>query len=280
MQIKDKVFSKDPRIQAGYFHGLQKEIAVRTGISKPVIHKAISEGDASSKLKLKVIQTAVEIIRERQNQPEPIPYAIAEDSESLSFSEPDGTSYVLSPDTIYTYWDYLKWTFLERVELIKGKVVKMSPAPSMGHQVVIGDLYYAFKTFFKQHACRLFIAPFDVRLPVPSGIKDSTVVQPDLTVVCDSNKIDKRGCNGTPDLVVEILSAGNSKHDLETKFNLYEESGVKEYWIVQPEMKTILIYSLQSGKFVGIRPSTIGMWAESLLFPDLRVFVEEIFIGI
>ncbi|MCC7296813.1 MAG: Uma2 family endonuclease [Bacteroidia bacterium] len=198
----------------------------------------------------------------------------------MVFQEPDGSSFHLSTNKIYTYLDYLKWTFSERVELIKGKVVNMSPAPGSIHQTVIGDLYYLFRMCFQNHPCRLFIAPFDVRLPLDSGIKDSTVVQPDLCVVCDTKKIDKKGCNGVPDLILEIVSPGNLRHDLDTKFALYQEAGVSEYWIVHPSEKMILIYTLQGGEYQGLRPFTAGMSAQGKLFPQLDIDVDQVFAGI
>ena len=99
----------------------------------------------------------------------------------------------------YSYADYLKWQFQERVELIKGFILKMSPTPSMAHQTVVNNLTGIFYINFRLTPCRVFQAPFDVRLPIPSAKKDSTVVQPDLCIICDESKLDVRGCNGTPD---------------------------------------------------------------------------------
>ena len=179
---------------------------------------------------------------------------------------------------IYTYWDYLKWQFEERVELIRGKIFKMSPAPNVSHQVVIGNLFYVVRKVFENHACQVFVAPFDVRLPVPNALKDTTVVQPDICIICNLEKIaDGKACNGAPDLVVEILSPGNSKHDMKTKFELYEASGVKEYWIVQPAERIVLLYTLIDGKYIGLRPYSEGMMLESQLFPELKIEVSDIF---
>jgi Uma2 family endonuclease len=177
----------------------------------------------------------------------------------------------------YTYWDYIKWEFSERVELIKGKIFKMSPAPTRTHQKVSMNLSYKIYNLFKNSGCEVYVAPFDVRLPVPNAIKDSTVVQPDICIICDLSKLDERGCNGAPDLIVEIISKTNSKHDTKIKFDLYQESGVKEYWIVQPESKTILIYSLQKGKYIGLPPLTEGQKINSPLFAILDFEVEGVF---
>lgn len=181
----------------------------------------------------------------------------------------------------YTYWDYLKWKFTERVELIRGRIVKMSPAPNVNHQRISIKLTTEIFPLFEKTKCNVFAAPFDVRLHVPSGLKDNTVVQPDLCIICDNSKLDKQGCNGAPDLVVEILSPGNSKHEIDVKFQLYEESGVKEYWIIQPEGKTVLVYCINEDKaYFGLRPFCEGMTIESALFPDLKIAVSDLFLNV
>ena len=95
-------------------------------------------------------------------------------------------------------------------------------------------------------------------MPISSAQKESTVVQPDLCVICDESKLDARGCSGSPDLMVEILSPNNSKHDVHTKFNLYQEAGVNEYWIIVPNDKLILVYTLVNGIFIGLKPQVEG----------------------
>lgn len=197
--------------------------------------------------------------------------------EPEKFEEPIAEYRKLDLEKLYTYWDYLKWTFTERVELIRGKVVRMSPAPGEMHQSISGNLSYALAQVFRKSPCRLYVAPFDVRLPVPKATKDSTVVQPDLCIICDETKIDERGCNGAPDLMVEILSPGNSRHDTAIKFELYEISGVKEYWIIEPAERVVLVYTLRGDKYVGLHPFAEGMTIESPLFPELRIPVDEIF---
>lgn len=177
----------------------------------------------------------------------------------------------------YTYADYLLWQFSERVELIKGYIKKMSPAPSVAHQRISQNINFEILTVFKGHSCHVFVAPFDVRLPIPSKKKDSTVVQPDLCIICDEDKLDDKGCNGTPDLIVEILSPKNSKHDVDTKFRLYEESGVKEYWIVEPTERLVLVYTLQNNKYIGSKPYSEGETIISPLFPEMKIEVESVF---
>lgn len=177
----------------------------------------------------------------------------------------------------YTYSDYLLWQFTERVELIKGFIKKMSPAPSRLHQDISLNLTIQLSSFFKERFCSLYIAPFDVRLPVPKNKSNTTVVQPDLCIICDEQKLDDKGCNGAPDLIVEILSPNNSKYDVDTKFRLYEESGVKEYWMVEPTEKIVLVYTLQNEKYIGLKPFTIGETIESPLFPDMKIAVLDVF---
>lgn len=184
-------------------------------------------------------------------------------------------------DKTYSYADYLTWRFQERLEIFKGKLFKMSPAPSTSHQKVASNLHGILWGKFKNHSCKLFSAPFDVRLlDKRKSTKDSeifTVVQPDLCVICDENKLDQRGAFGAPDLVIEILSPGNSKKEMKYKFDLYEEAGVLEYWIVNPEDKTFLIYVLRDNQFIGLHPLIEEDQIKSPLFPQLDFILEEIF---
>ncbi|QBN19947.1 Uma2 family endonuclease [Flavobacterium nackdongense] len=181
----------------------------------------------------------------------------------------------------YTYADYLLWQFKDRVELIKGKIFKMSPAPSRSHQEISWVLARQLDKVFHKTSCKMYSAPFDVRL---INFKDSTddnqitsVVQPDLCVVCDTNKLDEKGCVGAPDLIIEILSPGNSNREMTIKFDLYEENGVKEYWIVNQSEKTILIYVLKENKFIGLKPIVESGKLESPTFPSLKFSVKNIF---
>lgn len=194
-------------------------------------------------------------------------------SQILEFSDLD-----LSRE--YSYSDYLKWHFKERVELFRGMIKKMSPAPSRLHQDVSGNLFFIIKKISEEKYCKVYSAPFDVRLPIPSAKKDTTVVQPDLCVVCDTSKLDEKGCNGAPDLIVEILSPGNSETDIKTKYSLYEEAGVKEYWMVQLVDKMVLVYTLIDGKYVGLKPVTSGEHITSKVFPSIKISINDIFEGL
>jgi len=181
----------------------------------------------------------------------------------------------------YTYADYLLWQFKDRVEIIKGKIFKMSPAPSRSHQEISMTVTLILAKFLKNQPCKLYAAPFDVRL---INFKESTkdnqitsVVQPDLCVVCDADKLDDRGCVGAPDLIIEIVSPGNSSREMTIKFDLYEENGVKEYWIVNQAEKTILIYVLKENKFIGMKPIVESGRLESPTFPNLKFTAKNIF---
>ena len=171
----------------------------------------------------------------------------------------------------YTYADYLLWRFKEQVELLRGKLFKMSPAPREIHQRVLNEINFELMSFFRNKACRVYPAPFDVRLPT-KGTADNqiyTIVQPDLCVVCDLEKIDGRGCIGAPDLVVEILSPSNSRKDLKDKYEIYEEAGVPEYWIVDPDNKAFYRYVLP--------PVSEGDVFRSREFPEMEIDTKLIF---
>ena len=147
----------------------------------------------------------------------------------------------------YSYADYLTWKFDGYVELLRGKLIRMA-APTSNHQRLAGRMNTLWDNFLENSPCKVFIAPFDVRLldhKKSTADKDIfTVVQPDVCVVCDKLKIDNKGCVGSPDLIVEILSPSTKKKDIEDKFELYEYNGVKEYWIVSVEDETILVFDL------------------------------------
>nr|WP_322624594.1 Uma2 family endonuclease [uncultured Flavobacterium sp.] len=187
----------------------------------------------------------------------------------------------LDLDKTYSYADYLTWKFQDRLELLKGKIFNMSPAPGRAHQDISGKLFFHLYKILQGKTCKLYSAPFDVRLlnkKKSTPNKDIyTVVQPDLCVICDEQKLDTRGCNGAPDLVIEILSPGNSKKELGIKFDLYEEAGVQEYWIVEPAEKTVFIYCLIDGKYSGQRPLTEDDIMKSPLFPQLDFGIADIF---
>lgn len=151
----------------------------------------------------------------------------------------------------YSFADYLTWDEGERIELIGGEVVYMPPAPSRKHQQILRDLSTAFSLFLRDKKCEVFFAPFDVRL-FSTGKRDDevdNVVQPDLTVICNPDILDDKGCNGTPDMIIEILSPSSVKLDRWQKYLLYEKAGVKEYWIVDPINESVEVHLKEGAEF-------------------------------
>jgi len=148
----------------------------------------------------------------------------------------------------YTYDDYCSWDDDKRWELIDGVPYAMS-APTIRHQEISMNLSREFSIFLRGKKCKVFASPIDVRLNAEKG--DDTVVQPDLIIVCDSSKLeDNKACKGAPDLVVEILSPSTASIDLVIKLNKYQEAGVKEYWIVDPESNTVQVFTLEGSNYI------------------------------
>ena len=178
---------------------------------------------------------------------------------------------------IYTYADYLMWKIKDRVEILKGKIFKMSPAPAISHQSISFNLSGLFFMYFHNKPCKVFASPFDVVFKNKDG-KEDTVVQPDLCVVCDPEKLaDGKRCQGAPDLIIEILSPGNSKKELKNKYELYQEAGVREYWVVRPDYKEITQFVLENNKYRTLPPVVEGSIIHSAIFPDLSLQTEDIF---
>lgn len=151
----------------------------------------------------------------------------------------------------YTYADYLQWPDETRYELIDGEAFLMSPAPLVEHQEVAGEVYYQLRNQLDGQPCRPYIAPVDVRLPRKDEADTAidTVVQPDILVVCDPRKIDRRGVRGAPDWVLEVLSPSTAAHDQIAKRRTYERAGVREYWLVHPGDRTLTVYLLDNGQY-------------------------------
>ena len=180
----------------------------------------------------------------------------------------------------YTYADYLKWTFDERLEIIKGKLFKMSPAPSRIHQKLSWEIAGELADYLKGKPCEAYSAPFDVRLPRKSKEDKEiiTVVQPDICVVCDASKLDEKGCLGAPDIVIEILSPNTSKKELANKYDVYEEAGVKEYWLIAYEIKACFQYILnKEGRYFAAKPLTAGDIVATPILPGFSLNLEEVF---
>lgn len=179
----------------------------------------------------------------------------------------------------YTYADYLTWQFEERVELLRGWVARMSPATSSYHQTISFELSRLIGNYIAEQPhtqCRAFSAPLDVRLPRTDG--GETVVQPDICVVCDAEKVSERGVEGPPDWIIEILSPGNTPKEMREKYGIYEEAGVREYWVVEPSNGIVLRYELRDGMYVGLAPRTEADEAiSSVAFPDFTIAGKQVF---
>ena len=184
----------------------------------------------------------------------------------------------------YTYADYLTWQFNERVELIKGWLHKMTPAPKRKHQRISAEVEFLLMGFIKKENldCNVYYAPFDVRL-IKNKTKSSeiySVVQPDICVVCDKSKLDEYGCLGAPDMIIEILSPSTSKKDYNEKFHLYEENGVKEYWIINPDAESVEVFVLENEKYFsrGVYNKLDGSThVDVQIFDNLSMSLQEIF---
>jgi Uma2 family endonuclease len=180
----------------------------------------------------------------------------------------------------YTYKDYLNWPDAERWEIIDGIPYDMSPAPARKHQKVSGELFAAIHNYLRGKACEVYSSPFDVRLPI-NNEKDediTSVVQPDISVICDTSKLDDKGCKGSPDLIIEIVSPSTLKKDLKEKFYLYERARVQEYWIVYPEEETIVLYRLNENFKYG-RPEVYSEedTIKVGIFETLEINLKDIF---
>lgn len=157
----------------------------------------------------------------------------------------------LPQEKSYTYADLLEWNDGKRYELYNGQPVMMSP-PLRQHQEISGEIYLQIGTYLKGKKCKVYHAPFSVRPFAADGdspYDTDTLVEPDITVVCSSDKLDKYGCKGAPDLVVEILSPSTKQYDCLVKYKLYQQAGIREYWIVDPDKKLVLVYTLVEGQY-------------------------------
>jgi Uma2 family endonuclease len=186
----------------------------------------------------------------------------------------------IKTDTKYSYADYLQWEGDQRWELIDGVPYNMSPAPSPIHQEVSISISSFFYHYLFNKNCRVYVAPFDVRLSETAEEDQEiyNVVQPDISIICDPQKIDKRGCKGAPDLVIEILSPGTGvKRDKINKFHLYEKYRVREYWIVNPDYQTVEVYILQQDHFGREQLYTKDDVVEVSIFEDCRLDLSHVF---
>jgi Uma2 family endonuclease len=149
---------------------------------------------------------------------------------------------------VYTYADYLEWDEKLRAEIIDGKFSALA-APDLEHQRIIRELFGQFYNLLREKPCEVFVAPISVRLnPAPDN-SDKTVVEPDIALVCDPAKLDKRSVNGAPGLVIEVLSPSTARHDKLVKFHKYREAGVREYWLADPDAQIVQVCILTDGRY-------------------------------
>jgi Uma2 family endonuclease len=180
-------------------------------------------------------------------------------------------------DRYFTYADYKDWELAEgeRYELIYGEAYAMS-APNTYHQSILGELFKQIAVYLTGKPCKVYPAPFDVRLFYEEGESDDTVVQPDISIICDKEKRGKEGCLGAPDFVAEILSPSNTAIEMERKFELYREAGVREYWVLDPEHRTLHTYRFQ-GEKVSSHSYRAADTAPVAIFSDLEIALEPVF---
>lgn len=180
----------------------------------------------------------------------------------------------------YTYADYASWPEDVRYELLDGVAYAMTPAPSDKHQAVLGELFFAVRSALEDSPCQVRMAPYDVLLDAPErGRKDAEqVVQPDLVVICDRGKIKPHGCEGVPDLVVEIVSPSSNVRDYVEKLRAYERFGVPEYWILEPDAQRLNVFRItEASRLDPVASLTPEDVAESSAVPGLTVELAQLF---
>ena len=179
----------------------------------------------------------------------------------------------------YTFADALTWGEDERIEIIDGEAVMMAP-PLRVHQEISTKLVQQLANFLDGKRCKVYHAPFAVRLFEENGDRPEdvdTMVEPDITVVCDPDKLDKYGCKGVPDMVIEILSPSTRRHDLAVKYRLYQRAGVREYWIIDPDTKVVQVFRLEDGLYNAPDVFTAGSVAPVGIWDDFSIDLSQLF---
>ncbi len=180
-----------------------------------------------------------------------------------------------------TYADYLTWPDDERWEIIGGVALNMSPAPGRRHQEILSELHRQMANYLFDKTCRVYLAPFDVRFAEPGRTSDKEIkdiLQPDLSIVYDMEKLDDKGCLGSPDLIVEIISPASVHKDMKEKFALYEIYGVKEYWIVHPVDRVVMVFGLdETGRYGKPAVYTPENNIEVGILPGLVIELDPVF---
>jgi Uma2 family endonuclease len=176
----------------------------------------------------------------------------------------------------YSYEDYYSWKFTDKVELIDGEIFSNNQETILfSHQEILGNIFIQIANFLKGKTAKVIVEPLDVYF---INEEANIVLQPDICVICDKSKLDARGCIGAPDLVVEVLSPGNSKMELLNKYKVYEEFGVKEYWVVSQSDQNILIYTLNDmGKFQPSKIFTLSEKITSSVLPGFELILDDVF---
>jgi len=184
---------------------------------------------------------------------------------------------LLKDDQLFTYAEYKGFELAdgERFELIYGIAYAMA-APGARHQEILGEIYTQFHNYLRGKPCKVYPAPYDVRLFYRADESDDTVVQPDITVVCDEKKRGNEGCRGAPDLVIEILSPSNTAIEMERKLKLYQDAAVREYWIVDPENMGLTVYRFQEGAILTYTYKKDAVVPVGI-FTDLNISLTQVF---
>ena len=177
---------------------------------------------------------------------------------------------LIDPIKTYTYKDYMLYDENEKIEIIDGNIYNMSPAPSRIHQKLITEILFRIRSYIETNngSCEVYPSPFDVILKNNDEVIEDckNIIQPDISVICDKNKLTDKGCTGSPDMIVEVVSPYNPNNDFIRKLNLYDKYKVKEYWIVNPIKKNILVYKLDEKERYGM--------------PDIYTFQDKVRVSI
>jgi len=177
----------------------------------------------------------------------------------------------------FTYADYKDWELDEgeRFELINGEAYAMA-APNVKHQEILTEIFGRIFIYLQGKTCKVLPAPLDVRLFYEEDESDDTVVQPDIVVICDRTKLGPEGCRGAPDLVVEVLSPSNTAIEMGRKLELYREAGIREYWVIDPENKTLTVYYFQADSSITKTYKSTDTVSVDVL-PGLDIPLEQVF---
>ncbi len=204
-------------------------------------------------------------------------YKTQEDSKIDESNEP-----TIDYNKVYTYGDYLKLEIDEMVEIIRGKIFRMSPAPRINHQTINGNIYYRLRQQLAGETCMIFNAPVDIVLPIDNKKrnKSTTIVQPDICVICDASIIEDKAVFGVPDFVIEIVAGKDVKRDAQYKYSVYEEAGVGEYWIVFGEMRFVEVFILENGKYQRLNAFSEDDIIPVKTLPGLSISIDDIFEGV